>query len=356
MNRQQTNTAVCGKPRTHYNRNQGYLLPPGGKPLYNVSGHTPTKMYSGSYRHPKFGYAARNGVVYPRGREGQVYIHPTIRGNSHSLSRHPTGFNESDQNKSNMPMINTGSSSTDVRTSPVHSSRSPNHGKPISGVRSPGDTFTNEPNLEEEYVKLLEMEDVKLLEMEDHMRKVTVPRPHSETISQGLLPYHIRETLERLLATFKMTGPCAEGQYKSPDGWTDVNVDPEGNMEFLITNRERYDIGIPLLMGTLTRVHQMCMLMRIRDQRALSTDKPNAIDSRCMYVDPFEVSWAIQIHLFKMHKMGVRCVVMGMNNILFIDKNILLFMVRDSLTRTYMSKENAYWAFKTIATVIANEW
>jgi hypothetical protein len=209
----------------------------------------------------------------------------------------------------------------------------------------------------------LEEEDAKLLEMEAQMgkvtlyeEKVTAPRPRSETIPEGVLPSYIRETMERLLSTFKMTGSWTDGEYKSPEEWTDVNVDPKGNMQFLITNRERYDIGIPLLLGTLTRVHQMCMLMRVWAQRALSTNKPNAISSRRLCVDPFEVSWAIQTHLFKMHKMGVRCVVMGMNNILFIDKNILLLLVRDSLTRTYMSKENAYWAFNTIATVIANEW
>ena len=297
--------------------------------------------------HPGFGYAARNGVTYPRGREGHVYAPPPMRGNSHSLSRSPTGFNKRYRNQSNMPTMNTGTSSQDVRTSPVHSSRSPNHDKPISDVRSTGGMFSKGPDLE----MAAHIGKVTLDE-----EKVTVPIPRSETISQGVLPYHIQETLERLLATFKMTGSWTDGQYKSPDGCTDVNVDPEGNMEFLITIRERYDIGIPLLLGILTRVHQTCMLMRMRSQSALPADKPNEIASRCMYVDPFEVSWAIQTHLFKMHKMGVRCVVIGVNNTLFIDKSILLLLVRDSLTSTYMSKENAYWAFNTIATVIANEW
>jgi hypothetical protein len=222
-------------------------------------------------------------------------------------------------------------------------------------VHSPRSPIAKGPDLVEE--------DTKLLEIVAHMgkvtldeEKVTVPRPRSETISHGVLPYNIQETMERLLSTFKMTGSWTDGQHKSPDMWTDVKVDPKGNMEFLLTYREQYDIGIPLLLGTLTRVHHTCMLMLTRAQRALPTDKPNEIASRCLYVDPFEVSWAIQIHLFKMHKMGVRCVVMGMNNTLFIDKSILLLLVRDSLTSTYMSKENAYCAFKTIATVIANEW
>lgn len=355
MNRQQTNTTVRGFPRTYYNRNN-CRPPPGGKHLYKVSSHASTQMYSGSYRNPEFGHAARNGVVYP------VYVPPPMRKISHSLSRPQTGLNESDRNQSNVP-TNDCSSSQDVRTCPVHSSRRPNRGKPISGVRSTGAMFAKGPDLEMDGGEPLEEEDTKLLEMAAHMgkvtlseEKVTVSRPRSETTPQAVLPYHIQETLERLLATFKMTGSWEDMRYKSPDGWTDVNVDPKGNMKFLLTNRERYDIGIPLLLGTLNRVHQTCMMMRMRAQRALSTDKPNEIASQCLCVDPFEVSWSIQTHLFKMHKMGVQCVMMGVNNTLFIDTNILLLLIRDSLTRTYMSKENAYWAFKTIATVIANEW
>ena len=209
----------------------------------------------------------------------------------------------------------------------------------------------------------LEEYDDKLLEIETHMEKMTLdeekvidPRPIGETISAVVLSSHIPETLRRLLDTFEMTGHVRGWCYKSPDGFPDVEVDMDGNMQFLITNNLRYDIQIPLLMSTLSHVHHACMAMRIQEQRALSNDKHKTITSRCLCIDPFEVSWAIQIHLFKMHKMGIRCVVMGVNNTLFVDKNILLLLVRDSLTRTYMTKENAYWAFNTIATVIAKEW
>jgi hypothetical protein len=184
--------------------------------------------------------------------------------------------------------------------------------------------------------------------------KITASRPRSETTSDGISPT-VLKTLDRLLATFVMTGSWTDEIYKSPNEKNDVKVDPGGNMQFLITNSDRRDIGLSLLLGTLTSIHQMCMLIRIRDQRALRTGKHNAIASRCQYVDLFELSWSIQSHLFTMHKMGVRYIVMGMNNTLCVDKNTLLLLVRDSLTRTGMSKENAYWAFNTIATTIAKE-
>lgn len=421
MHRQQISTKASGKPHAHYNRSRRRNRR-GGKNRYNVSGRTTRQIHPGSYRHPEIGYATRNGVIYPRGRDGQVYVSPPMRGNDRSKTGPPPGFSHRDRKRSNRhppnkhPTVSVSSSSQDVRTSPVHSSRSPKCGKPISpasGNRRPGGTFAKGPDpvgngfklnrsgtnrrrsytdsdltstmssadssksvtpifhLEMDGGEVMDDEDAKFLGLEAQMgkvsldeKKVTSPvptpvpatRPRSETISEGLLPSPLRETLERLLATFKMTGHWTDGQYKSPSQWSDVSVDPKGNMRFLITNRERYDIGIPLLLGTLSRIHQMCMIMRMWAKRASSTDKPNSIVSRCLEVDPFEVSWAIQIHLFKMHRNGVRCVVMGMNNTLCIDKSILLQLVRDSLTRTYMSKENALWAFNTIATAIINEW
>lgn len=163
-----------------------------------------------------------------------------------------------------------------------------------------------------------------------------------------------KETLKRLLDTFNMTPQYTGRQYRSPDGCSDVRVDRHGTMEFLITDTERYDIGTPLLLETLSRIHRICMVMRLRSQRSSRTDKSHII-SRCLSVDPFEVSWSIQTYLFKMHKRGIRFLVTGLNNTLCIDKNVLLKMVRDSLTNTCMTRENAYWAFNTIATDIINE-
>jgi hypothetical protein len=201
--------------------------------------------------------------------------------------------------------------------------------------------------------------DVKTLVAETHTikvildeEKVTILIPISDHVS--LSP--IQETLKRLLSTFKMTGSWTNRQHKSPDECTNVKVDSNGIMQFFITDTERYNTDIHLLLSTLTRIHQTCMLMRMRAQRVHTTDKSNSIVLQCICVDPFEVSWAIQIYLFKMHKMGVSCTVMGVNNTWYIDKQILLSLICLSITRTYIPKENAYYAFKTISTIIVEEW
>ena len=97
-----------------------------------------------------------------------------------------------------------------------------------------------------------------------------------------------------------------------------------------------------------------CMLMHMWDQRVLPMGKK--IASRCANVDPYEASWAIQNHLFKMHKKGQSCIVMDWDKTLYVDKNILLSLIRDSLTCTYMAKENAICVFNIIATSVARDW
>ena len=292
-----------------------------------------------------------NDAVCPHRREDQVYV-PPMRRDSYDNRKHPIVLT-----------INTSSSSQGVMTSHMCSPRRPNRGKHISPVS--GGTFAKGPNGIDKGFKMrrslpvngvqpcidlssdvLSISHISHLNMDEKKNK----------LSDGMIPSFIQETLDKLLTTFEMTRCFIDGQYKSPEGWKDMNVDPKGVMQFTITDREQYDIGIPLLLSTLEHIHQTCMSIRMRTQRRFPDDKPDSITSRCLCVDLFEVSWAIQTHLFEMHKIGVRCIMMGVNNTLYVDKHILLSMVRDSLTRTYMSKENAYWAFNTIATIIATEW
>jgi hypothetical protein len=294
MNRQQTNTIVRGFPSTRYNRSRGK--------------------------------------------------------NNHFVKHKNNG----DRKQYNRPTINTNSSSRDVRE---HKSRF------AKGPGLVGNGFTMDRSLtlrsRQSYIDSDQSSAVssKSPTPVSHMEIGGVEPVKEENIkTPGMETQTGKVTRDRLLETFRMTGSWINGQHKSPDVCANVKVDSNGIMQFLITNKEMYDTGIPLLLKTLTDIHKTCMLMRMRAQRARPTNKSDAIALRCICVDPFEVSWAIQIHLFKMYKIGVRCIVLGVNNTLCIDKNILLSLVRESLTRTYMSEENAYYAFNIISTIIVDEW
>lgn len=231
---------------------------------------------------------------------------------------------------------------------------------PSSKVNSPNSHNNPTPIFHEK----MNTENVNIVEMEAQMSSVTLNEESvvntpvlssREKISEGVITPEMRQTINHLLNTFRMSDIWTNGQHMSPDMHHDVYVDLYGCMHFLIEDKDRYDIGIPLLLGILTRIHLVCMMFRTR-MMPVSGDNPKNISNRCLGVDPYEVSWSIQIHLFKMYKIGYRCIEMNPNNTLSINKNSLLSMIRDSLTLTYMTKENALWAFNTIAIVIAKDW
>jgi hypothetical protein len=156
---------------------------------------------------------------------------------------------------------------------------------------------------------------------------------------------HIQETLT---ASFKMKDRLSNELYRSPCEYPGLSIDSNGKAVFILNKNDTSDAGIKILLHILSHIHSICMMLKSRT----CCEKY----SRCATIDSYEVSWTIQIHLFKMHKRLIRFICMGEKKKFHIDTPILLELLRDSLCQTYMTKENAVWVFTTISTIIINGW
>jgi uncharacterized protein YnzC (UPF0291/DUF896 family) len=162
--------------------------------------------------------------------------------------------------------------------------------------------------------------------------------------------------LSVLMKDFVMTCNFKDDLHKSPCQYSDLYIDEKGFMKFILTEREKNDIGINLLINTMYNIHIGCLTYLSRNKRNSKNEKLNNIFDNFITINPYEISWSIQIYIFKMHKLGNTFIVMDCRYFLCIYKPSLIKLIKESLTRSYLTRQNAYYAFTTMAKLILEDW
>lgn len=118
--------------------------------------------------------------------------------------------------------------------------------------------------------------------------------------------------------------------------------------------------GGHLLVSVLRRLHDVCMRLRFipRDARYKGTKKYNMPYSvRNTHVDFYEISWILQVHLFRLHESGRGFIrVHPMYGVYYTDKHTLIWLVGIVVPLTSMTGINTRWAVEKISNILLNEW
>ncbi len=122
--------------------------------------------------------------------------------------------------------------------------------------------------------------------------------------------------------------------YRSPCEYTFCEIMPDGGLSFRMfnmINQESVQMKI-ILCG----IHHACMLMQFPKYQNWS--------SRAYSVNSFEVSYAIQIHLYLFFMTGKSCIFKNpVNNTSYINKHYLQIIAVDALNHTSLSGKNKKW-------------
>jgi hypothetical protein len=125
------------------------------------------------------------------------------------------------------------------------------------------------------------------------------------------------------------------GWHKSPLEYTGIDVNNKGELTFRLTKKDKYDYTLGVLFKLLNHIHSYCIL--------LFTDNYK--------FDAFEISWAVQIHMFISHKKGKKCVSMQ-NGMSYINKESIIYLAQEAISRTNMTRINAIDAFTMLSNKI----
>jgi hypothetical protein len=152
------------------------------------------------------------------------------------------------------------------------------------------------------------------------------------------------------------SGNSIDESYHFPGSYSDVHVDHNGFISFAISDIMMNDMYTPILFTVMSRIHSMCMLFRVWSLQKQYYDNTPHFNYRCESINTYEISWAIQCYILKLHMRGHRCVMLDYNYYLYIDKHTLVLMIKRALTRTLLTRQNARWVFSMIAKKIFTEW
>lgn len=362
----QRNNTKTGSPPVHNNRTRDLRNRSKSKYWTPVPANPPGGLLSqGTSRAPPgLGYSMRNEGTYPIGRNGPVYVPPPLR---RLEKKDPTHLSRTpNPGKPINPLGSKSSTGTFAKGSVMGSTGfnnyrqrsysdivlsttpSPAVSPSIKQVTSCEPTPSASPNF-----KMDDDGAEPFVDLEAQINSLSLGFLNEERTGEQIPGQRTTSKQERLTALFgefRMTNTIFSHQH--PCQIEDVNTDNHGTLHFKLTQYEMRDIGLPLLLGTLARIHTLCLLLRTW----ASQGKSLYLDECVLGIDPFEISWTIQIHLFKMHKKGNRFIVMGRNNCLCVNKNILCSLIKDSLQSTYLSVSNAMWVFKVVSTTILDNW
>jgi hypothetical protein len=127
--------------------------------------------------------------------------------------------------------------------------------------------------------------------------------------------------------------------YNGPDEYPFVNIDKHGTFTFLIGDEIKQDPKFMVVSSVMYKVHNICLnISRFRNSA------PAYLTNRYSCVDPYEMSWAIQIHLF-LEYMQNRTFTVITPSEHAVDKKKLELMVADALNKTLMLPINKAWVF-----------
>lgn len=147
----------------------------------------------------------------------------------------------------------------------------------------------------------------------------------------------LRAMIAHLTESFAMV---PDPGYKMPQGYVDIAVDPFGSLIVYMSDVEQNDPKTRLLMLVLRDIHVMCLAVCGRIARTVNVS-----------VDPYEVSWAVQVYLFIMR---ARCsCIKEADGIVYVDRPTLIALTQKALCRSTLTKHNAVTMFKGIAEAIA---
>ena len=145
-------------------------------------------------------------------------------------------------------------------------------------------------------------------------------------------------------------------QHKHPSHHSDVSIGDRGDIYFALSDEHQHRVDKHLLACVLKKIHAMCMVIRLLEQRLLQDGTIPHTESRCEYVDVFEISWTIQTHILKMYRQNISCILVDHTNSLNIYKPILVNLINDALNATPLTKENTRWVFNILKYTIVRDW
>lgn len=192
--------------------------------------------------------------------------------------------------------------------------------------------------LKKDEMQPIDESDPIYLDLEKQMNRTIL---YEEYNSQDEI---IEKILDVYLNTFDMDS-CFRWNNNGPR-CKDITIHQNGTLLFK-NNEHIQDIGIPLLMDTFTHIHNICMMMYSRiqfDKKYKQNGMWTHID-----IDPYEISWSIQLYIFRLHKIGYRCIFVNQINELYVARSVLVSMIKYAIMGTNLTRENAINVFKVIA-------
>lgn len=211
----------------------------------------------------------------------------------------------------------------------------------LNSLTNVSKNFTD-TGLKKDEMQPLDENDPVYLDLEKHMYRTILSDEYNSPDEI------IEKILDVYLNTFDMMDSCFRWNDDGPCRYKDIIINTNGSLTLHIADAHIYDIGITLLMDTLSYIHNICMMMYSR----VHVDKKYQQNGIGPDIDPYEISWAIQVYIFRLHTIGYKCIFVNHVNELYVVKHVLVSMIKYAIMSTNLTRENAIKVFKVIARTI----
>jgi hypothetical protein len=133
-----------------------------------------------------------------------------------------------------------------------------------------------------------------------------------------------------------------ENCYPSPMGYNGIKIKDDGSLIFSGHENENNNPLFKMTFKYIQKIHILCMSLH-----HLKHNSPTYFGNRVLYIDPYEISWAIQLHLYNSY-FDKKYFVTMKGSLVIVHFKVLQSLISDALNKTLASPENKAWVYCVI--------